>query len=267
MTKSIVCGGCRAAVPYGRLSCPSCGEMLASVAGAARRYRAAEDGSRSTGSTVPVPAAPVEAAAATLATPVTAAAMTAPTPGAYLPPSPVPMPAGPPAPARAWAGHGAEPGDPAAPHEAVEATSSSGAGLGMDVPRLMESIGWLAIAGAALAIAGFILPWASSVIGASGVGYLDRWGLAGPGHPIVALGLLGIVALALLRDRVPLWLGVGLPGLGLGALLFGLVWPYLVGPLGGQIGVTAVALGAVALAAAGTAALVADRHAGDDRAV
>ena len=34
--QSIVCGTCAAAVPYGRLSCPSCGELLASVAGARR---------------------------------------------------------------------------------------------------------------------------------------------------------------------------------------------------------------------------------------
>ena len=29
--RSIVCGSCSADVPYGRLSCPSCGELLASV--------------------------------------------------------------------------------------------------------------------------------------------------------------------------------------------------------------------------------------------
>jgi hypothetical protein len=34
--QSIVCTTCDAAVPYGRLSCPACGELLASVAGAAR---------------------------------------------------------------------------------------------------------------------------------------------------------------------------------------------------------------------------------------
>jgi hypothetical protein len=34
--QSIVCAGCAAEVPYGRLSCPSCGELLASVAGSRR---------------------------------------------------------------------------------------------------------------------------------------------------------------------------------------------------------------------------------------
>ena len=34
--QSIVCGACAAEVPNGRLSCPSCGELLASVAGSRR---------------------------------------------------------------------------------------------------------------------------------------------------------------------------------------------------------------------------------------
>src|SRR6186997_3208380 len=37
MAQSIVCGGCGSEVPYGRLSCPECGELLASVAGAIRQ--------------------------------------------------------------------------------------------------------------------------------------------------------------------------------------------------------------------------------------
>jgi len=37
--QSIVCTACDATVPYGRLSCPACGELLASVAGAARPAR------------------------------------------------------------------------------------------------------------------------------------------------------------------------------------------------------------------------------------
>ena len=39
--QSIVCGTCEAAVPYGRLSCPSCGELLASVARPRRPARSA----------------------------------------------------------------------------------------------------------------------------------------------------------------------------------------------------------------------------------
>src|SRR5215207_235942 len=37
--QSIICAACDASVPYGRLSCPACGELLASVAGAARPTR------------------------------------------------------------------------------------------------------------------------------------------------------------------------------------------------------------------------------------
>jgi hypothetical protein len=36
-TKTVVCPGCGAAVPYGRLSCAGCGTLLASVAGVSRR--------------------------------------------------------------------------------------------------------------------------------------------------------------------------------------------------------------------------------------
>jgi predicted membrane-bound spermidine synthase len=68
---------------------------------------------------------------------------------------------------------------------------------------------------------------------------------------------------AIVRDRVPIGLGVGVPGLGLGALLVGLVWPYLFGPLGAQLGAIAVALGAVMLVVAGIAALIVDRHVED----
>jgi hypothetical protein len=128
--------------------------------------------------------------------------------------------------------------------------------------RAGEFVRWLAIAGSALAAAGMILPWSGvSVIGASGIGYFDRWGLAGPGHLLVTGLVLLVLAAALLRDRVPAWLGVGLPGLAVGGLLVGLTWPYLIGPLDGQLGAVAVALGGALLVAAGIAALVVDRHA------
>ena len=50
--QSIVCGTCAASVPYGRLSCPNCGELLASVAGARRggaRSAASKGGAASKG--------------------------------------------------------------------------------------------------------------------------------------------------------------------------------------------------------------------------
>jgi hypothetical protein len=189
-------------------------------------------------------------------------------PGAYVPP--VLQPAGSIAPARAWAGHASDEGTngldgrPAgAAGPAVDAAGTDSKEVKsslIDAAAAAEFVGWLAIAGASLATAGFLLPWSVSVIGASGVGYFDRWGFAGPGHILMVAGLLGVLAAAILRDRVPMWLGIGLPGLGLGALLIGLVWPYVVGPLGAQLGALAVGLGAVMLVVAGIVALIVDRH-------
>lgn len=342
--QSLVCATCAAAVPYGRLSCPACGELLASVSG--RRGVAA--GAVTTSATPAVlydpdlapsravldgeiehgrpwddaasppprdagesaadalddadaadanddgaaadPAAPAGSAAPADAGVVTAddpdpanepdpvpaehprpapaAAAAGPwpeAPGAYLPPAfsppaPIPaMPAGPAAPARAWGGHDASSalGDP------PEAPGRAG----VERPRMAEFVGWLSVAGAALAAVGFLLPWSSSVIGATGVGYFDRWGLAGPFHPLVVVGLLAVLALSLVRVTVPTRIGVGLPALGLGALLVGLVWPYAIGPLGAGAGVVIVGIGAVALIIAGILAIVTDRHAPADSAV
>jgi hypothetical protein len=118
-----------------------------------------------------------------------------------------------------------------------------------------------------MAAVGFVLPWGISVIGGSGVGYFDRWGLAGPFHPFVVLGLLGILGLALVRNPIPLWIRVGVTGLALGALLLGLVWPYLFYLPGTGPGVLVVAVGAIILLVAGIIALVADRHETEDGVV
>jgi len=316
-SQSIVCVSCGAPVPYGRLSCPACGELLASVAGAPRIARAAvaepapkrasrgaRAGAAVAATVAPAPApAPVAPASASRATPSvlvdmpandhepqwpqslpatpapavkqftpglpapaaysSVATPIATAPGAYVPPVVTVMPAGPPAPARAWAGHSA----PDAPDgETGDRVKSSMDGL-VDPARMTEFIGWLAVAGSAMAAVGFLLPWGVSVIGASGVDYFDRWGLAGPFHPIVALGLLAILGLALVRNPIPLWIRVGLAGFGLGALLLGLAWPYLFSLPGKGPGVLVVAAGAMLLSVAGVVALVADRHADEDQAV
>ena len=325
-SQSIVCGTCGAAVPYGRLSCPACGELLASVVGAARRpvavQRAPKRASRtskasaadatpagtSSVATAPPPTAstaampyelgssgwdqvrpttdvevdaepqwPAERPATPFAVPPTPTAQApqngaspayarssyADAPGAYVPPVIPAIPAGPPAPARAWAGH---PGTDDAPSDA-DAASNASAGALVDAARLPEFVGWLAVAGSAMAAVGFVLPWGISVIGGSGVGYFDRWGLAGPFHAIVVLGLLAILGLALVRNPIPLWVRVGVVGIALGALLLGLVWPYLFYLPGTGPGVLVVAVGAIILLVAGIIALVADRHEGEDRIV
>jgi hypothetical protein len=184
-------------------------------------------------------------------------------PGAYVPPVVHTEPAGAAAPARAWAGQAAA--VPEAEKDGASRTSMAGDLL--DAARVTEFVGWLAVAGSAMAAVGFLLPWGVSVIGASGIGYFDRWGLAGPYHLLVFASLLGLLALSLLPNRVPLWLRVGVLGLGLGALLLGLTWPYLVGLTGTGPGAMVVAVGALILGAAGVVTLASDRHANEDQPV
>jgi hypothetical protein len=380
--QSIVCGSCSNEVPYGRLSCPSCGELLASVSGSRRSssamaarsavpdvlYDAGEaptaavvdgplaseaaprdpeaelpwaasttHGARDVGHTHdaavaagsdgwdaaagaaadggadsasinglegasstagpawavgtaglgaaktpaymprPVRAAPAPAVSDLVASQHVASAYVASPsvadppvpspsfagPGAYVPPMPVTMPAGPPAPAREWAGHAPTPegrlDDGADPTAAATPADRQA--------RFAEFVGWLSVAGAAFGAVGFLLPWGMVVIGSSGVGYFDRWGLSGPGHLIVALAMLAILGLALVKNIIPVWIRTGLIGLGVGAYLLGLVWPYVFALPGTGPGAVIAAVGAVALTVAGLLALIADRHARVDRPV
>jgi hypothetical protein len=50
-TKRVACPECSATVPYGRLSCPTCGTLLASVAGSTRRVSLRPSGRRARGTT------------------------------------------------------------------------------------------------------------------------------------------------------------------------------------------------------------------------
>jgi hypothetical protein len=374
--RSIVCGSCGSDVPYGRLSCPACGDLLASVAG---RSRAASVGSADTAAVAVAPAAgpaavsggqrvepsvlrdaaaptamatlafddePLDEPATSIATdageqaaatdrasetdwaggaafdaaadeapaqdasaplgdhdadpdadlelehmpafgaapapepayvppPIVdgnaadRAAANPPPPGAYIPPvagmaggagaAAYAMPGGPAAPARAWAGYGAAGVGVATSDDASDASATSIAGI--DAARLAEFVGWLAIAGGALAAVGFLLPWGPSVIGATGVGYLDRWGLAGPFHPFVAIGVVAVVVLVIVPNRIPAWIRLGLAGTILGVFMLGLVWPYVFGFSSTGPGALAVGVGAAALLAAGVTCLVSDRHA------
>jgi hypothetical protein len=380
--QSIACGTCGAPVAYGRLSCPSCGELLASVAGArrtaasaassaapaaatssprtstartstARRKRTPDvlydvdsapsasvaesplalnvagrdaeaelpwanaaggpavqldepakkvddgdlddllrsneadepvDHSSSTaghawavaGASLTGPTTPAYMPRPNYARAAAAAAATAPAfaepaappidpPGAYVPPLPTSaLPAGPPAPARAWAGYNeAVPGSSAASGPDGRSASERG----VDASRLAEFVGSVSIAGAALAAVGFLLPWASVMIGSTGSGYFDRWGLAGPGHILVVLGILALIALSIVRNPIPTWIRTGIGGLAVGSLLLGLTWPYLLGPLDAAPGVLIDAIGAVALIGSGVLALVTDRHAEAEKPV
>jgi hypothetical protein len=362
--RSIVCGSCGADVPYGRLSCPACGDLLASVAGGTRRASGghglgADDdaatftasasdaatlsgGERVTPSVLhdalddPGPAlglspmnddapdaapdagepawsaarglAAAQIAGATLAfdddpeppfaappiidgvapaptpAPMPAAVAADPPPGAYVAADPPPgayvppltpalagatavtWPGGPAAPARAWAGHGPAGAGTGAVAGAALLDGSSEAGApstaedGARAARIAEFIGWLTIAGGALAAVGFLLPWGASMIGAIGVDFFARWGLAGPFHILVALAVVATVVLAIVPNPVPSWIRVGLAGTILGTFLLGLVWPYIFGFSITGPGAYAVGVGAAALLAAGIASLVTDRH-------
>lgn len=259
--QSIVCGACAAAVPYGRLSCPACGELLASVAGGSRRN--------------PI----VRVAPPTLPTLMVAPPLA---PGSYVPPMSVApavpavpavadapavpaVPGGAAAPARAWGTAGNPPAD--LPNGGRAADEIRAARRPSHAAHVREASSWLAVAGSALALAGFLLPWASSVIGARGVGYFDRWGLAGPGHWLVAIALLVVLALGILANPLPNWIRSGVAGMILGSLSIGLTWPYLFALPGAQAGALIIFAGAALLLLAGIAAIATDRHAGPDRPV
>jgi hypothetical protein len=135
----------------------------------------------------------------------------------------------------------------------------------VDAARFAEIAGWFVVVGAAMAVLGFLLPWSRVVIGSSGIGgYFDSWGLASPTHVLIVLGLLAVLALGILDTPIPAWLRTGVLGLALGGLLLGLTWPYLIGPLGADVGVLVVAIGGLALVIGGAVASWATRHAGTD---
>ncbi len=168
-----------------------------------------------------------------------------PTPGAYVPPSPV-ITAGPALPAREYAGANGGPAGAAAAALASDASAAkdeTGRLDALDPAKVAEFIDWMAVAGAALAAVGFVLPWSVTVIGSSGVDYFERWGLAGPGHPLIVIALLAILVLAILHNPIPAWIRVGIAGLAVGSFLLGMLWPYVVGPLGALPGAIASLVG------------------------
>jgi hypothetical protein len=129
-------------------------------------------------------------------------------------------------------------------------------GLPTDLPTRVVMLG------AGLALLGFLMPWADIVIGSGTMdGYVARWGLAGPGHPIVLILVAGLFGLALIADRLPRWARLGLPSVGLAGLLIGLAWPYLAGPFDASVGVYVVAVGALVMIAGGLLDRIASRHA------
>jgi hypothetical protein len=173
--------------------------------------------------------------------------------GAYLSPSPVAvaaaMPARPtplaaaarPAAAVAVVGVAAPPADE---HTTLGDTLDA-FGITTDFPRRL--IG----AGAAVSALGFLLPWASAVIGGElGGAYWSRWGLAGGGHWIVVAGLIGLVVLALAADRFRA-APIGAIAIVVAGLVIGLLWPYVFGVRDTSVGIWTVLAGAVVLGIGG----------------
>lgn len=195
----------------------------------------------------PTPFGPDSGAAAALA-----ASLPRNPAGAYLPPSAVL----PPAEALPLPGAKAGRSDGDARERAAGAFASIQLGISPRAPAL--SI----VGGAGLAALGFLLPWADIVLGASSMGgYFDRWGLAGPGHPVVLAILLALAGFAFISDRLPRLAAPRVPGVAVAFLLFGLAWPYLFGPYNASLGIFFVTAGAVIVFGGALLDLVVRRHA------
>ena len=173
--------------------------------------------------------------------------------GAYLPPSAVLPPLDLPAPAApepesavgTWASRST-----AALSDALESIHVTA-----DASRRAVAIG------AGLSAVGLLLPWVNTLPGANPLaGYLDRWGLAGPGMWLVFAGLLVLTAIAGSSGRPASW-PVGLASVATAAFLVGLVWPYVIGGLGRSIGIWVVLVGAAVLVVGG----LLDRRSRHDR--
>ena len=251
-TKTAVCPECGSEAAPGRFACPACGALLASVGGF-DPVPSVEPGPLPAEWAEPAPDLEPEddleleaegdvepeadlqpepvAAAAAVRAPVwppdgdrgAVARPASRTPaGAYLSPTAVLAQPDPP-PATA----------PTHDHQPDSATARR-------LPRLSlaETLGSLGIAddvsrhliaaGSAIAALGFLLPWAS-VLAGTGLGgtYWTRWGLAGPGHWVIVLALLGLVGLAVASGRGGRMARIPLGPIAVvaAAILIGLLWP------------------------------------------
>jgi hypothetical protein len=117
------------------------------------------------------------------------------------------------------------------------------------------------VVGAGLTSLGFLLPWAAIVIGSGRIGgYLEQWGLAGPGHLILLIAVIALGAAASQVDRLPGWARPGIPALVLTGLLVGILWPYLFGSFQTSIGVYVTLVGALVLGVGAALELWHRRH-------
>jgi hypothetical protein len=280
-TKTIECRECGETVEHGRLACSGCGALLASLAGSARpgsrvretpiRLRATALDAAAVGSTGQELRALLDASGHGVPAAVIPVCPSGtdrvPAPGAYRPP--------------------AVPVTSAAQSSAVSATArpivldqllrlatlrtnvtAASRDRAMSAATLPERVtaidiaGWFVMLGATMSVLGFLLPWSRVEIFTAGVGgSTNGLALASPAHLVLFGCLLGTLALATLRAVVPTWLRTAMPGLALGGVVVGLVWPFLGGSRGVEFGTALTALGGCELIVGGAIATWATRHA------
>ena len=239
-------------MPPRRLACPSCGELLASVAGrpALPRERVAPTASE------PEPFLEPEEPA------YPPAAQSIPATGAFRPGSTFAAAVSYPAEAAArgpsrwgdtraaasarWTNVVTDPG-PVAPAGPRVASSRL---LASALPLLVLERG-VAIASGVIAVA-FLLPWGNLMIGAAVAG--DPWqtlGIVGSWHWLVWLLALPVILLASSAPSVPPWLRLGVVPITYAGLVTGLAWPYVLGPIGGEPAPIVLVFAAAALVVLG----------------
>jgi hypothetical protein len=150
---------------------------------------------------------------------------------------------------------------------AIPGSASLFADLPFDAPNTLS--GWLLALGAGAASVGFVLPWSAVIIGAasSGGGYLETWGLATPSHLVILLITAAGFLMAVVPNRVPVWLRTGVLGMIVGGVLVGMAWPYLFDGLGYQVGIVAELVGAALLIVAAVLSMLPARHDRDEPSV
>jgi hypothetical protein len=270
MTPSGNCPECGAAIPDGRLSCPTCGALLAAVRGrpaatpgaqesgvdasptaathpgtaTGQASRNAGDGPR------PATVAPHDAAAAaamsagTAPLPVTRASEPAPSReaasarGASAPAGPAMAIAG------DWHATRQAAPDKTQPQPVVAGRAPMLSDLPFEAPD--TPAGWMAAVGTWLVALAFPLPWVSSPL----LGWFAAWGF-NPTLNVVPFGFALLAAFATITpSRVPLRVRLGYLPLVVGLVAFGMAWSWilLVAP---AIGLVMLFFGAVLAAAGG----------------
>ncbi len=267
MTVVRACPECGAEVPTGRFSCGSCGALLASVEGrgvseaptvppslapadapAPAELPIPDDlpvpdaaGAPGTPATPPIASPPVEAVAPPLPP-------LPPIPGGYLSPSVVMRGAPVIAPVPARTSPVPVSARPARV-PVLELPFALAPGVG---PRLVA-------VGAVLGVAAFVLPWVTDggvvIGGAFGSGYFATWGLAAIGNVVPFLLAWTCLVLAVLPNRVPRYVALGLLPVFLGGAFAAFGWTYVIAPSAAGIGIWVLAGGAFLLLAGGALVL------------